>query len=184
MWLSTENIKVVGATELKKSVKFAPKFIGPFPVEEVVNANAYRLKMPKDMEIHPVVNISRLKPFVNGEGQFPDREVEDVRPKEVFVDANGEGEFEVEKILATRGRRGQRQYLVKWTGYPAWESSWEKEGNLANAQQNLKQFEEAIKQQQTEQREQLMGIFKGIESVTEQHGDKEIEEMRKRLLAL
>jgi hypothetical protein len=73
---------------------------------------------------------------------------------------------------------------VKWTGYPAWESSWEKEGNLANAQQKLKQFEETIKQQQAEQREQLMGIFKGVESVTEQHGDKEIEEMRKRLLTL
>ena len=59
-----------------------------------------------------------------------------------------------------------------------------KRGKFSERATKLKQFEETIKQQQTEQREQLMGIFKGVESVTEQHGDKEIEEMRKRLLAL
>src|SRR5256885_2430128 len=43
VWLSTENIKVVEASELKRSVKFASKFMGPFPVEQVLNRNAYRL---------------------------------------------------------------------------------------------------------------------------------------------
>ena len=35
--LSTEGIKVVGAKELQRSVKFAAKYIGPFPVTQVVN---------------------------------------------------------------------------------------------------------------------------------------------------
>jgi len=62
------------------------------------------------------VNISKLKRFVDGGETFPDREVEDVRPKGEIRDDNNEQEWEVEKILAERGRARQKQYLVKWKG--------------------------------------------------------------------
>ena len=32
--------------------------------------------------------------------------------------------YEIEKVLKTRKRGGQKQYLVKWLGYPSEQNSW------------------------------------------------------------
>jgi hypothetical protein len=69
---------------------------------------------------------------------------------------------------------------VKWKGYPAWESTWEKEENLENAQKELSRFRQEVEKREKERVEEIRCIFKGVESVAEHHGDKEIEEMRKR----
>jgi hypothetical protein len=52
-------------------------------------------------------------------------------------------EYEVDKILATRLRRGRRQYLILWLGYDASEATWEHEENLENAQDAIAEFQES-----------------------------------------
>lgn len=52
-WLSTAN------TESKK---LAPRFIGPFCIDTVINSVTVRLKLPVNMKIHNVFHISQLKP--------------------------------------------------------------------------------------------------------------------------
>ena len=42
--------------------------------------------------------------------------------------------FEAEKILGTWVRQGQRQYLIKWAGYPHSQNTWEPEGNIFDLQ--------------------------------------------------
>lgn len=41
-----------------------------------------------------------------------------------------ENEFEVEAILNHRGRKGQRQFLIRWKNYSSDDNSWEPESNL------------------------------------------------------
>ncbi len=77
-------------------------------------------------------------------------------------DANGELEYEVEKVMAQRGPRGRREYFIKWKGYPIYESTWEEEDALKNAQQALRRFQREAERRQ----EELAGIFKGSESET------------------
>jgi hypothetical protein len=167
--LSTENIRMIGAAELKRSVKFSAKFIGPFRIVAVINANAYKLELPEKFSMHPTVNVSRLRRFVDGAEQFPDREVENWRPTGQKVrDANGEIEFEVEKIIAQRGTRGRRQYLIKWKGYPVYESTWEPVAALENAQQALRRFHKTVE----EKEDALTGIFKVVESEAGQQSVK------------
>ena len=69
MLLSTEHFKLVGAD--KRTPKFTYKYIGPFTVKRVVNANAYELDLPPQLQIHPVLNISRLKAYRDGQSAFP-----------------------------------------------------------------------------------------------------------------
>ena len=115
------------------------------------------------------MNIRRLKKFVDGSQQFPSREVEQWKPSgEVVRDANGQLEFEVEQILAQRGKTKKRQYLVKWKGYPLWEATWEKEDNLENSQDELREFRERVEARVPVSEEQVAGIFKGVASVTVQ----------------
>ena len=48
-----------------------------------------------------------------------------------------EPEYEVERILGQRESNGDKEYLIKWSGYVVKSSSWEKEENITNAQQCL-----------------------------------------------
>ena len=50
-------------------------------------------------------------------------------------------EYEVEQVLAKRRMSGGTFYLVKWTGYPYAEATWEPEAHLANCTKALEQFE-------------------------------------------
>ena len=69
------------------------KWIGPYKVKKVVSANAIELEFPKTMaHIHPVVNISRVKPWkAPMEGQIKSP------PPPVMIE--GEKEYEVEEII-------------------------------------------------------------------------------------
>ncbi len=147
--LSTEELRLIGSKELMRSVKFLPKYIGPFRVISVRNRNAYKLELPPKFEIHPTVNISRLKRYVDGEQQFPDRVVVDFKPPADRIGhANGEEEWEVEAILGERGTGARKRYLVKWKGWPMWESTWEPRANLTNVDELLKQYADSMKQKE------------------------------------
>ena len=53
--LSTANIP--GTTGLQ------PSWTGSYKVLEVISANAYKLDLPATMQIHPTINVSKLKPY-------------------------------------------------------------------------------------------------------------------------
>jgi hypothetical protein len=136
--LSTEHLKTRGFVG---SPKFASKYIGPFTVKRVANDNAYELDLPAQLQIHPVINISRLKPYRDGQASFPDRIVPHPRPPPEVVEADGTQQFEVDFILASRGRGRRKEFLVKWKGYPLWESTWESYRHLVNASDVVAAFE-------------------------------------------
>ena len=43
---------------------------------------------------------------------------------------DGQEEYEIEAIIADRTHRRQKQFLVKWLGYPESENSWVNAKNL------------------------------------------------------
>jgi hypothetical protein len=142
--LSTENLRMVN---IKGTPKFSEKFIGPFAVKRVAGPNAYELKLPPTMQIHPVLNISRLKAYHDGVAAFPTRPNPRPRPPPVAGKENETNRFEVDRILASRvrkhrGRGGHShvEYLVSWKGYGLWEATWEHEDALDDAQQALSDF--------------------------------------------
>ena len=142
--LSTENLRMIN---IKGTPKFSEKFIGPFAVKRVAGSNAYELELPPTMQIHPVLNISRLKAYHDGAAAFPTRPNPRPRPPPVVGKENETNRFEVDSILASRvrkhrGRGGHShvEYLVSWKGYGLWEATWEREDALDDAQQALADF--------------------------------------------
>ena len=53
-------------------------------------------------------------------------------------------EYEVEKIMDKRYKNGKIEYLIKWVGYPITECTWEPLCNLTNIKPMIKEFEESI----------------------------------------
>jgi hypothetical protein len=62
-------------------------------------------------------------------------------------------EYEVEKILEHRTRKGQKEYLVKWKGWPESNNRWEPEEHLAGAPDVLREYHASadLKEFQAEQ---------------------------------
>ena len=127
--LSTEGLQL-----RQGSNKLCSRFIGPFEVIEVVNANAYKLKLPPQLQaLHPTFNIDKLKPYRDGRKLFPTRPLQFDRPlPEIEKDSNGDATFVVERIVAQRKCGRAVEYLVAWKGYPPEENTWEKRAAVAH----------------------------------------------------
>ncbi|XP_063805039.1 uncharacterized protein LOC134983236 [Pseudophryne corroboree] len=59
VWLSTRNLRL-----RVPSMKFAPRFIGPYSVEQMINPVAYKLKLPAYLRIPNSFHISLLRPLI------------------------------------------------------------------------------------------------------------------------
>jgi len=120
--LSTDGLQLRQGTN-----KLCSRYIGPFEVIEVINPNAYKLKLPPQLQaLHPTFNIEKLKPYRDGRAQFPTRPQRfDRPPPDIQADSNGDKQWVVERILARRKRGRTNEYLVEWKGYPPEENTWE-----------------------------------------------------------
>jgi len=126
VWINSSLIMKNGNKKLK------PKKLGPYKIIKKISPVSFKLELPKEIRIHPVIHVSELEPYY--EDKFKRKQLP---PPPVIVD--NEEEFEVEEILDKRRHYGKIQYLIKWKGYPLSEASWEPETNL-NCPELLKQF--------------------------------------------
>ena len=99
---------------------------------EKIDTQAYKLALPaKYGRIHPVFHVSLLEPW-HSRGEDPE-------PQSVLID--DEEEWELDAVLDKRIRKGEPEYLIKWTDSPPYENSWEPMEYLENAKQAIRDFE-------------------------------------------
>ena len=143
MLLNTRDLK--WQMKGRRSEKLTERFVGPYKVKGIISSNAIELELPDSIQIHPVVNVSRVRLYksqVKGQKKIP--------PKPVII--KGEEEFEVEKILNKRTVRGKKKFLVRWKGYIAGEDTWENRENLKNTKELVEEFEKEHREEAKELR--------------------------------
>ena len=92
VWLSTDNLHLPRA-----SWKLSEQWLGPYSITKLVATNAVELHLPCSMCIHPVVNISHIKPYHE---RLLGQPVTAPGPSNVMEDR--EVEYEVEYIVDSR----------------------------------------------------------------------------------
>jgi hypothetical protein len=120
--LATTNLSLPGRTQVRK---LFPKYIGPFPIQQVISDVAYRLQLPEHIKIHPVFHVSQLRPFhTNDNLQFPGRAppppppvITDAGPSDVIAEL-------VDRRTIRRGQSEKTQYLVTFRNQPLHEARW------------------------------------------------------------
>ena len=127
MYLLTKNLRTQQPTKKLDKVK-----VGLFFISKQISLVNYQLALPQDAKIHSVFHISLLEP---ADPRTPIQ-------KDFHYQADGEDEWEVEKIIAQRTKGRHIEYLVKWLGYPESENTWEPPTNLTNCQELLSQFQQ------------------------------------------
>src|SRR5262249_10079859 len=96
--LSTTNITVANQAN-RPSHKLAPCWTGPFSILERVGPVAYRLDLPSTLPIHPVIHISKPRPYSDPLSFNPSCDVPPRPPPDIIADLP---EWEVEAILYKR----------------------------------------------------------------------------------
>jgi hypothetical protein len=116
------------ANDSNNSRKFQHSYAGPFRLLKKVGENAFVLDIPAHWRLHPVFNVSRLKP------SRVDKTREHPPPPPLRSTATVE--YEVETILEHRGSTVRDlEYLVKWVGYA--DATWEPLANLRGSSNDL-----------------------------------------------
>ncbi|KAM3854145.1 uncharacterized protein M6D78_019368 [Vipera latastei] len=115
VWLSTRNLP-----STRPARKLDHRYLGPFPVEAVINPVAYRLTLPRSLRVHPVFHRSLLVPE---QPACPLRQAEP--PPSGPGDGDSTPEYEVASIRDSRWLKGRFQYLIEWKGYGPEDFTWE-----------------------------------------------------------
>ena len=92
---------------------------------------AYKLKLPKRLQIHPTIHVSFLKPY-HGDKEGPARTEARRTPPTVMVQFDREVDRILDKMVTGYQNGGYMitYYLVKWKGATETEASWEKASTL------------------------------------------------------
>jgi hypothetical protein len=106
----------------------------PYAISAIISTTAYKLDLPTSLKIHPVFHVSLLKPYNESSDDFT-RTIPPPLP--VTILKTNEEEYEVETILDKRIIRNKPQYLVKWSGYPLHDATWEPLNHLTHCQEKL-----------------------------------------------
>ena len=139
VFLSLEHL-----TTKRNSKKIDYLWDGRYEVSEAAGTHTYRVKIPtgSGKPPHNVFHISRLRKVDSPGGNPEDDENMKhkrmvrtfAQPKPFLTTIHPEDdEYEVEKIVGSRKRRSNIEYLVRWTGYNEQEEQWEPERHLTKS---------------------------------------------------
>ena len=133
VWLSTDNLRLPRASR-----KLSERWLSPYSITKLVRSNTVELRLPRSMRIHPVVNISRIKPYRK---HLPGQPVTAPGPSNAMEDR--EEEYEVERIVDSHYKGRRLEYLVHWKGWSETDRMWEPMSNLGNAADAVRDFHAA-----------------------------------------
>ncbi|CDF37514.1 unnamed protein product [Chondrus crispus] len=134
LMLTTKNLPInPGRTK-----KFAPKYIGPFTVLEVLaSGTAYRLELPfQYRNIHPKFQISLLKPYQ----EDPNRQQE---PTKFKIHTTADKKL-IERIITHRIYDGQVQFLVHFRNTNPFDDTWIDKDDPAITQQLMQTYNDHL----------------------------------------
>ena len=133
--------------------KLLAKKIRPFEIETMININVTKIVLPRHLyKLHPSSNIELLIHDVPNPTRFSGRPVPKAVP--VILDKETGNELHILKSLVKkRVYNKKNEWIVKWHGIPAHESTCEKEHNI----RDVAHWQDLVQDFKLRQREIISG---------------------------
>lgn len=115
---------VQSSVAARSNKKLSFKFYGPFRVLERIGV-AYKLELPAESRIHPVIHVSQLKKYI------PKDSVVTEDMSTICTDPNEllKPERKLDTRMIQRGLKMIKQVLIKWNVLPESMATWEDEAD-------------------------------------------------------
>lgn len=125
VWLKLQPFRQISLRG-RRTPKLARRYFGPYQVLRTIGKVAYELALPAGARIHPVVHVSKLKPFYG----TPPPSIPPLAPSLTGTRL----EVKPHRFLGTRvlvtSDGHQQQFLVQWKGTTEAEAAWEDKNSL------------------------------------------------------
>ena len=120
-----QKVWVIRERDHSSTHKLQPRWVGPCPILRREGASSYVVAIKPGRE--RAVHADQLKPHWEDEHSDQPLQLHHFRQTPVGEEVDREAaEYDVEDIVAHRVQAdGTHEFLTKWTGYPAEESTWE-----------------------------------------------------------
>ena len=130
VWLATENLCLTCTSQ-----KLTERWLGPYTIIGLAGPNAIQLKLLRSLQIHHIVNVSQVKPYLGPmEGQTL------YHLGLVHMTEDRDNEWEVDHIVDSHLKNKKLEYLIHWKGYHDSDCMWEPKLNLRNAKDTICDF--------------------------------------------
>ena len=89
VWLATKNLRLIHTSQ-----KLSERWLGPYIIIDLAGPNAVKLKLPRSLQIHPIVSVSWIKPYhgsMKGQNLY--------WPRLVHVTEDRDNKWEVDHIV-------------------------------------------------------------------------------------
>ncbi|XP_074299699.1 uncharacterized protein LOC141630850 [Silene latifolia] len=121
VWLKLQPYRQ-SSVQQRRNEKLAPKYYGPFQVEDTVGKVAYKLALPDSVKIHKVFHVSQIKKF---RGVLPNATHIPEWMQGFSTDNILQPAAVLEKRVVKRQNQAAVQYLVHWEGFLIHDATWE-----------------------------------------------------------
>jgi len=142
-----EALLSTAGLNLKTSLKYTHRFIGPFKVLKKLAHDNYKLALPPCVKIHPEFHISKLHKYTSPASDSFQAEFQRPPPVEVTGEEMDQpARYAIDRIVNSRfrkiGKNLVKEYLCKWSGYDNNSNTWQsKEILMADAPQFVEKYE-------------------------------------------
>jgi hypothetical protein len=131
------------------SHKFLGPYAGPFKGLEKKFPDTYKLKLSKNLKVHPIFHVLFFKLVAHD--AFRPNQKHNSRPPPNLID--NESKFEVEAMLKSKQLKGQKtKILSQVERIPTIEASWVNEFVMEHAQEAIEEFHNRLAKKQTKHR--------------------------------
>lgn len=122
--------------------KLAPKYYGPFQVQERIGIMVYRLNLPPDSKIHLVFHVSLLKKK-RGDVISP---IPILPPLDAIGVLHWQLEAVLDRCMFKKKNDAVTKWLIKWAGLPTKDATWEEANAIITRYPNFKTWGHALYQ--------------------------------------
>lgn len=111
-------------------------------IKKRVGRLAYKLDLPDNIKIHPVVSLSQLEPALTSLNNFGRQLCSKPPP------IDGKDSYKIKSLLSRRINpiTKKTQYLVKWAQYPTSDNAWYNIEDLTHARDLIKECDQHIRE--------------------------------------